>query len=194
MISSASTPRYVHAVRREVRVDERLRVRRERADRLRKREQRRREDDRDDARHVHAQRHVGRAAGRLAPPDHPLRVLDRDAALALLHEHDRDDDADRDQREEELLERAAVDPRVDARRGRREDRREDQQRDAVADAALRDQLAHPHEERRAGGERDDDQHEPARVRRQRALRGGRGTRSRPTAPPRGRRSGSACTG
>ena len=50
-----------------------------------------------------------------------------------------------------------------------EDRREDQQRDAVADAALGDQLAHPHQERRPGGERDHDQDEPADVGVQRAL-------------------------
>src|SRR5581483_12289253 len=81
------------------------------------------------------------------------RVLHRDAPLPFLHEHDRDDDRDRDDREEEPLERAAVDPRADAGRGVREDRREDQERDAVADAALRDLLAHPHQERAAGGER-----------------------------------------
>jgi hypothetical protein len=75
----------------------------------------------------------------------------------------RDDDADRDEREEELLHRAAVQPGADARRGAREDRGEDQQRDAVADPALGDQLAHPHQERRAGRQRQDDQHEPARV-------------------------------
>ena len=35
--------------------------------------------------------------------------------------------------------------------------------DAVADAALGDQLAHPHEKRGAGGERDHDQHHVAEV-------------------------------
>ena len=48
-----------------------------------------------------------------------------------------------------------------ARRQAAHDRGEDQQRDPVADAALGDQLAHPHQQRRAGGERDDDQEELA---------------------------------
>src|SRR4051812_29664333 len=69
--------------------------------------------------------------------------------LALRDEHARDDDPARHDREEELLHRAAVQPRVDPRRGARQDRGEDEDRDAVADTALRDQLAHPHEERRA---------------------------------------------
>ena len=56
------------------------------------------------------------------------------------------------------------DPGADRRRRVRDDRGEDEDRDPVADAALRDQLAHPHEQRRAGGERDDDQHEAAGVR------------------------------
>ena len=53
---------------------------------------------------------------------------------------------------------------VDAEREARQDRREDEDRDAVADPALRDLLAHPHEEHAADGERDDDQHHPAGVR------------------------------
>jgi hypothetical protein len=40
---------------------------------------------------------------------------------------------------------------------------EDEERDSVADPALRDQLAHPHEERRARGEREDDQDDTARA-------------------------------
>ena len=77
----------------------------------REREHRGGEDDGDDAGHVHAQRHVGRAARRLPVAELAARVLDGDAALALLHEHDRDDDRDRDEREEEALGRAAVAPR-----------------------------------------------------------------------------------
>ena len=57
-------------------------------------------------------------------------------------------------------ERAALEPGADTAGQTGEDRREDQQRDAVADAALRDQLAHPHEQRRASGERDDQQDNP----------------------------------
>ena len=44
----------------------------------------------------------------------------------------------------------------DRDREARDDAREDEQRHAVADAALRDELAHPHDERRARDERDDD--------------------------------------
>ncbi|HST09951.1 MAG TPA: hypothetical protein VLL05_06225, partial [Terriglobales bacterium] len=93
---------------RKVRVDEGLRARRERADRLGQRQQRRGEDDRDHAGHVHAQRHVGRLAACHLAADHPLRVLDGDAPLAFLDVDDRDDDPDRDQREEQLLHHAAV--------------------------------------------------------------------------------------
>ena len=42
------------------------------------------------------------------------------------------------------------------RREAADDRGEDQQRHAVADAALGDQLAHPHEQGGAGGEREHD--------------------------------------
>jgi hypothetical protein len=46
--------------------------------------------------------------------------------------------------------------------GRREhDRRKDQQRDAVPDAALGDQLAHPHEQHRARGQAHDDEEDAA---------------------------------
>ncbi len=98
-----------------------------------------------------------------------LRVLDRDPPLALLDEDDGDDHADRQQREEQLRGRAAVDPRPDRERRAVDDRREDDQRDAVSDPALRDLLAEPHQERRTGGEGDEDQHEPAEVRVQDAL-------------------------
>src|SRR4029453_14585082 len=47
-------------------------------------------------RHVPAERRVGRAPGRHPPADDALRVLDRDPALALLHEHDPDDHRQRD--------------------------------------------------------------------------------------------------
>ena len=46
------------------------------------------EDDRDDARLVHLQRDVGALAAVHAAADHPLGELHRDAALALLDEHD----------------------------------------------------------------------------------------------------------
>ena len=55
-------------------------------------QQRRSEDHRDDAGLVHLERQVGRRAAVHAPPDHALGVLHRDAALALLDEHDAGDD------------------------------------------------------------------------------------------------------
>ncbi len=76
---------------------------------------------------------------------------------------------DGDQREEQLLHRAAVPPRDDPERRSHEDGREDQDRDAVADAALRDQLADPHEQNGAGREGDDDEHHLTRAGVQRAL-------------------------
>jgi hypothetical protein len=123
----------------------------------------------DDARHVHAQRHVGRAARGDATPDHTARVLHRNPALAFLDEDDRHGHREEDEREEELRHRVAVDPGTDRRRSVRDDRREDEDRDAVADTALRDQLAHPHEERRPGGERDHDEDDVAGVGFERAL-------------------------
>ena len=134
----------------EVVVHELLRAREVLRDRGREREQRGREDDRDHAGHVDAQRQVGGAAGRHPAPDHPLRVLDRDPALAFLDEDDRGDDADRDEREEDALHRPAVPPGADAEREARQDRGEDEDRDAVADPALRDLLADPHEQDGAG--------------------------------------------
>ena len=127
-------------------------------DRRRHRHDRGGEDDRDDAGHVDPERQVGRAARSHLAADHTLRVLDRDPALAFLDEDDRDDDAEDDERQqhdEDLI--GVVPPGLDARQDAGDDRGEDQQRDAVADAALGDQLAHPHEQGRTGGEADDDQ-------------------------------------
>ena len=173
---------------REVRVDEALRLREELADRRRERHDRGREDDRDDAGHVHAQRHVGRAARGLAAADHPLRVLDRDPALALLHEDDRDDDPERDDREEELLHRPAVDPGVHARAGA----------DVRIEAKISSEMPLPMPRLvisspihissvRAGGERDHDQHEAAGVDVQRVLALEEVRVADASARPRGRR-------
>ena len=54
-------------------------------------------------------------------------------------------------------------PGLDAVRQAGDDRGEDHQRDAVADAALGDQLAHPHQQDAARGEADDDQEDVRRV-------------------------------
>src|SRR6185437_15532263 len=114
--------------------------------------------------HVHAQRQVGGAAAGHPAADHALGVLHRNPALALLDEHDRRDHADRDQRHHDLEDLVGVvPPGVDPVRDAGHDAREDHQRDAVADAALGDQLAQPHDQHGAGGERDHDEHHRAEV-------------------------------
>ena len=125
------------------------------ADRGREGHDRGGEDHRDHAGHVHAQRQVGRAAAGHPAADHALGVLDRDPALALLDEDDR--------RRSRRARGTASSPRrpgpgsstrPGCRSGRPDDDRgEDHQRDAVADAALGDQLADPHQQHAAGGER-----------------------------------------
>src|SRR4051812_32396773 len=161
--------RLAEDVRRARRAEEVREVRRpgladELTDRRRERHERRGEDDRDDAGHVDPQRQVGLAAGAHAPPDHALGVLDRDAPLALLDEDDRGDDAQREERHADLEDLVGVrPPRLHAVREARDDRREDHQRDPVADAALGDELAHPHEQHRARGERDHDEEHVRRV-------------------------------
>ena len=91
-------------------------------------------------------------------PDHPFRVLDRDPSLALLDEDDRDDHRQRDERhhhDEDLV--GIGPPGFDPAGQAGDDRGEDHQRDAVADPALGDQLAQPHQQRAARGQRDHDQ-------------------------------------
>jgi hypothetical protein len=156
-------------VRRVARAEERGQVLRPRlvdelADRRRERHDRRGEDDRDDAGHVHAQRQVGLPAGAHAPPDHALGVLHRDPPLALLDEDDRGDHAERQERHADLEDRVGVrPPRLHALREAGDDRREDHQRDPVADAALGDELAHPHQQHRARRERDHDEEHVRRI-------------------------------
>ena len=88
---------------------------------------------------------------------HPLAVLHRNAPLPFLHDHDDRDGQDRDQDEDEQLQDAALDRRVDDVRGHgRDDAAEDDDRDTVADALLGDDLAQPHGDHRAGGQRDQD--------------------------------------
>src|SRR5207302_9128844 len=116
------------------------------------------EDDRYHAGHIDAQRQIGLAAFGHAAPDNPFGVLDRDPALPLLDEHDRGHDSDRDERHDHPEHLVGVPPPgVHSARDPCHDAGEDQQRDAVADAALGDQLAHPHQQHGSGGERDHDQ-------------------------------------
>src|SRR3954447_18790176 len=156
-------------VRRVARAEERGQVLRPRlldelADGRRERHDRGGEDDRDDAGHVDPQRQVGLPAAAHAPPDHALGVLHRDAPLALLDEHDRGDHAEREEGHADLEDLVGVrPPGLDAVREARDDRREDHQRDAVADPALGDELAHPHQQHRAGRQRDHDEEDVRRV-------------------------------
>ena len=137
-------------------------------DQVRNVDQRRREDHRDNAGLVDLQRQIGRGAAVHPPAHHALGVLHRDAALALLDEHHADDDDQRGHADRgEHHAAAAVQDGLAFGRDAGGDAREDQQRHAVADAALGDQLAHPHHQRRARGhhQHDDDQGEDALVRR-----------------------------
>src|SRR5918994_4085128 len=116
------------------------------------------EDDRDHARLVDLERDVGVLAAHHPPAHDAFRELHGYASLPELDEHDGDDDAQRqgDHGEEpELL--VDLPDRVEAARHAGHDGSEDDHRHAVADAALADQLAHPHQQRRAGHERRDDQ-------------------------------------
>ena len=128
-------------------------------DRRRKRQNGRREDDRDDAAGVHLQRDV-RARPAVHPPAYdPLGVLNGDAPVPALDEHDGGDhddhqDDQRDQPEEPHLPGAQLIERHERRsRQADDDAREDDERHAVPDAALGDLLAEPHDERRTGRQR-----------------------------------------
>ena len=142
-------------VREPLDVEERRQLRREV-------DQAAREDDGDDARRVHLQGDVrGLAAHHLAPL-HALGVVHGDATLRALHEDDRgdarqhhEDDECRDGNAHAQV-RRQIHRREDGARHARHDAHEDDERHAVADAALRDELAHPHDERGARHEREHD--------------------------------------
>ena len=137
-------------------------------DQVREVQQRRREDDRDDAGLVHLQRQVRRRSAVHLASDHPLGVLHRDPALTLLDEDDTGDDHQRceaDEGEDQCT--AAVEDRLALARDTRCDTGEDQQRHTVADAAFGDDLAEPHDHgsTRSHDQHDDDKTEDATCRR-----------------------------
>ena len=100
-----------------------------------------------------------------------LGVLHRNAPLGALHEDDERNHRDhhcnqnyhrnRGQRAPGLVARLVVDI-LDAARQPDHNAGKDQQRHAVSDAALGDLLAQPHDEGRAGGQRDDAQRNETR--------------------------------
>src|SRR3954451_7884172 len=113
-------------------------------------EERRREDDRDDAGLVDLQRDVGRRSAVHPPADHPFRVLHRDAALTLFHEDDRRDDHEaQHQHDDEGRDALGLKDLAALAGEARGDRREDQQRHSVADASVGDELTEPRDDRRA---------------------------------------------
>ena len=113
------------------------------------------EDDRDDAGLVHLHRDVGGRAAVHPAADHPLGVLHRDAPLGLLHEdHERDHHEDHDDREQRGERAPVLVDRQQLARDDRDDLGEDHDRHAVADAAVGDQLAHPHDDGGARHHRD----------------------------------------
>src|ERR1700691_903568 len=129
---------------------------------LRERQNRRRENHRNDAAGINFQGHVGGLSSHHAPPHHALGVLHRNAPLAALHQdnegyhrhhHDQNDDhlkgspLARDERIPVDIGDGVRQPHNDAGK--------DNERHAVADAAIADLFAQPHDERRAGGQRDD---------------------------------------
>jgi hypothetical protein len=103
-------------------------------------------------------REIGLRAARHTSADHALRVLDGDPPLALLDEDDAGDDREHQERQHHLEDLVVrVVPSLKRARQARDDRGEDHQRDPVADSALRDQLAHPHDEDRPGSQGNHDQ-------------------------------------
>ncbi len=100
-----------------------------------------------------------------------LRVVHLDAALAALDEHDEgshgDDHGEQDQREGRIHFAGADDFQraADSSRQARDDARQNDHRDAVAEAALGDLLAEPHQEHRAGDQRDGRGEDELRARR-----------------------------
>jgi len=129
---------------------------RERPDhRLREDEDRHREDDRDHAGRVEAQRDVGGLTAHHLASHDLARVLHRDATFGLLHEHHAGDGDDQQCQVEDQAEHIGL-PLADEREllsqrvgEGRHDPGVDDERDAVADPVLGDLLTEPHHHRDA---------------------------------------------
>src|SRR5207237_2693010 len=115
------------------------------------------EDDRDDAGLIDLEWYVGALAAVHAAAHHPLGELHGDAALSLLDEHDGHDHGQAQRDDSDEGGHAGLGPHVAQLGGHAADHvGEDQDRHAVADAALADQLAHPHHDRGTGGDGQND--------------------------------------
>src|SRR6266851_5671498 len=138
-----------------------------------KRQQRTRENRRDDAAGIDAQRQVrGLPAHHLAS-DHALGVLHRDAPLPAFHEDDEGNHRDHQGDQEDQSQRGKWAPSsgfrqfVEVQDGARQadhNAYEYDERHAIADSALADLLAKPHDEGRAGGQGQDGHEHEARAR------------------------------
>src|ERR1019366_4050676 len=122
------------------------------------------EDHRNHAAGVDFERHVGGLPAHHAAAHDALGVLHRNPALAALHQ---DDEGDHRNHHDDQHDQGDGAPVVDGENvlinvgdgvGQpHHDSREDDERHAVADAALADLLTQPHDESRAGGQRNDGQ-------------------------------------
>lgn len=125
---------------------------REACDRRRQQQQRRGEDRRNDAGRVELERQVRGVALEHAVADLALRILDQQAPLGALEEHDQrdDDDGENDDRQDQASRQRAGAAKFqragDGLRQAGDDAGKDDQRNAVADAAGSDLLAEPHQE------------------------------------------------
>ena len=139
--------------------------------RRRERQNRRGEDDRNDAAGVHLQWNVRVRAAVHAAPDHALGILHDHPSMAPLDEDDRPHHGDHqreqsDQAKQSDLTRAQlIDGRDHCARQPHDDAGEDDQRHAVADTSLRDLFTEPHDEDRTGRQGQDRQQaeRPARL-------------------------------
>src|SRR5215470_829714 len=127
----------------------------------RKSQQRARENRRNHAAGVDAQRQVGGLATHDTTADHALGVLHRYSALALFDQDDEGHDGDHENKQQKDSDGGENAPGLGARlfvqvddgaRQADDDADEDDERHTVADTTFADLLAEPHDERRTSGQ------------------------------------------
>src|SRR5882757_1077212 len=130
----------------------------------RKGQQRTCENRRNDAAGVDAQRQIRRLPAHDFAPNHPLGILHRNTPLAAFDENDEGDDSYHQCNQEDKCNRRERPPRLglgqlvqvqDGARQTDHNAYEYDERHAISDSALADLLAKPHDEGRAGGQRQD---------------------------------------